>query len=282
MKDMDTKTNAELARSPAWRKIMRFYRTLKPGLWLMKLPAIGPWVAQVVIREEEDANWHIPIGAVIPAGTNYILPTVVVERLLREADGIFAMSACPCRVAFKCQDHPHEIGCLHLGPAARSIPRQVGRELSLEEALAYFHDAAVRGLMPTILHMKSEAEIFEVDEARMLSVCLCCDCCCDVRLLLREGPNRYWDLYNHRMPGVRIEVSDACTLCGDCIQACYGGARVIMLGSHKAEIHARCLACGHCIPVCPVGAISLVIDPGSDVLEELLARISRRVRIDGS
>jgi hypothetical protein len=62
--------------------------------------------------------------------------------------------------------------------------------------------------MPTILHMPSEAEIFEVDKTQMLSICFCCECCCDVRLLLREGPDRYWDLYNQRMPGLEVVISE--------------------------------------------------------------------------
>jgi len=45
----------------------------------------------------------------------------------------------------------------------------------------------------------------------MLSICFCYERCCDVRLMLRDGPNRYWDEYNHRLPGVQVLVSQACT-----------------------------------------------------------------------
>ncbi len=185
-------TNPDLVQSPAWRKIMAFYRTLKLGLWLMKVPLVGGLVQRAWIREGEEANWFIPdgssieIGTDIPTGRQVMLPGVVVEDFLDEADGIFAMAACPCRTAFECQSHPREIGCLHLGPATKGIPQEVGRRLTLEEGKAVLGHALAEGLMPTILHMPSEAEIFEVDKTQMLSICFCCECCCDVRLLLRK------------------------------------------------------------------------------------------------
>jgi ferredoxin len=89
-------------------------------------------------------------------------------------------------------------------------------------------------------------------------------------------PDRYWDLYNHRMPGMQISVSPDCTLCGDCIVACYGGARVITLVETRAEINIRC------IPACPQGAIKLEIDSQEgDMIEALLDRIATRVDITG-
>ena len=275
-----------LSRSAAWRQIMDFYRFLLPGLWLMKLPLFGWFLQRAWIKPGGDANWFIPtiqtilIEQDIPHGKSLALPEIVVERLLSSADGIFVMHACPCRTAFKCQDHPWNFGCLHLGPATYAIPRDVGRQLSLGEGLAYLEDALAQGLIPTILHIPSEAEIFRVDRTRMLSICMCCECCCDVRLMLRRGPDRYWDLYNHRLPGLFVKINqDECTLCGQCITACYGGERVIELGSEGVEINERCIGCGRCVSACPVGAISLEFDPQADWMESLLNRIAARVQI---
>ncbi|MBN1147160.1 MAG: 4Fe-4S binding protein [Anaerolineales bacterium] len=274
-----------LNSSRPWREIMAFYRYLKPGLWLMKLPLIGAILQKAAIKEGQDANWFIPVGETIqineeiPRGRQQILPGVVVERLLQAADGIFAMAACPCRTAFKCQAHSWDVGCLHLGPASYGIPPELGRQLSPEQGREHLRRALAEGLTPTILYIPSEAEIFRVDKARMLSICFCCECCCDVRLMLRKGPDRYWDTYNKRLPGLRMVVSDACTGCGECVDACYGGERVIRMGREKAEIHDRCLGCGRCISACPRGAISIEIEPGSDVLQALVERISERVRI---
>jgi UDP-glucose 4-epimerase len=277
----------ELKRSGEWRQIMGFYRWLKPGLWAMRIPWIGPRLQKSWIKPGSDANWFIPsgrtilVGEAVPTGEQVPLPYAVVERLLREAAGIFAMQACPCRAAFHCQEHPQELGCLHLGPAVRRIPPGLGRLVSVDEGLEHLSRAMRSGLVPTILHIPSEAEIFKVDQNRLLSVCFCCECCCDVRLMLRGGPERYWELYNQRMPGLIVTVSDACTLCGACVQACYGGERVIRMGEQRAEIGARCLGCGKCLAACPDAAISIEVDPQIDLIQSLFDRISERVQITG-
>lgn len=251
----------------------------------MRLPLAGPRLQKAMIKEGSDANWFIPATSTIPVGEKiqpgeqHILPGLIVERLLQEADGIFAMAACPCRTAFKCKNHPWDMGCIHLGPAVYTIPSELGRWLSLREGLVYLERALAVGLMPTILHIPSEAEIFQVEKTRKLSLCFCCECCCDVRLMLRTGPDRYWDLYNFRMPGLKVLVDDRCDRCGECISACYGGDRVITLGPSRAEIHERCIGCGRCVPACPQGAISLWFDPQVNLVEALLEKVTGRVRI---
>jgi UDP-glucose 4-epimerase len=268
-----------LNTSPIWRKIMRFYKTLKPGIAAMRMPLLGPILQKNFIKEKTESNWFIPVSEAVQQGRSCALPSTLVADLLRQADGIFAMSACPCRTAFHCQAHPKDLGCLHLGPAVRQIPEEVGRLLTLKEALEHLDRALASGLIPTILHQESEAEIFGVEKTRLLSVCFCCECCCDVRLLLKQGPQRYWDFYNHRLPGLSVVVNDRCTLCEACVIACYGGETVIKMGPLKAEIDERCIGCGRCIPVCPEGALSISIDPNTDLMESLLERISDRVRI---
>ena len=151
--------------------------------------------------------------------------------------------------------------------------------MDIDSALEHLHQALESGLIPTILYMPSEAEIFDVAPNRMLSICFCCECCCDVRLLLREGPDRYWDAYNYRLPGVRVVVGENCTLCGSCVEACYGGERVVRMGAEKAEVGTRCLGCGICVPACSEGAISLRFDSQTNLTAALLGRVSGRVQI---
>ena len=244
----------------------------------MQQPLVGSVLQKAWIREDRDANWILPVNEAIPRGQQVALPGLLVERMLKAADGIFAMAACPCRTAFHCADHPREIGCLHIGPAVRQIPAEVGHLVSLEEGLEHLRRALVSGLIPTILYNPSEAEIFQVDKRRMLSICFCCECCCDVRLLLRQGPERYWDLYNHRLPGLEIVVGANCTLCGDCIPACYGGERIIRLGAERAEISDRCIGCGRCVSACPEGAIAIELQPDPEWQAALFKKIAKRVQ----
>jgi ferredoxin len=101
-------------------------------------------------------------------------------------------------------------------------------------------------------------------------------------MLLRGRVDRYWEEYNHRLPGLQMVVSDTCTGCGACQAACYGGEKVIHLSGNRAEIGDRCIGCGRCIAACPRGAISAQFDEQVDWMEELLARIRERVEIGPS
>jgi UDP-glucose 4-epimerase len=257
----------------------------------MGLPVIGPRIQKKWIQEGRDSNWILPvgplpttisIGAPISTGERLALPALVAGRLLDEAGGFFAMHACPCRTAFHCQHHPADLGCLFIGEAALNIPAEVGRVLERAEAHDHLQRAVQSGLIPTILYIASEAEIFQVEPTRLLAICFCCECCCDVRMLLRGRVDRYWEQYNHRLPGLQMVVSDACTGCGTCQAACYGGEKVINLSGNRAEISDRCIGCGRCISACPRSAISAQFDEQVDWMEELLSRIRERVEIGPS
>jgi len=258
---------------------MDFYRMLKPGIWAMRLPLFGPWLAKRYIKPGADAHWFIPVGQPIPAGARTVLPGQVIEHLLRQSDGVYVMAACPCRTAFHCKDHPQDLGCLFLGPAVHRITDKAGKVISLEEGLTHLQKALAAGLVPTILHIEAEGEIFKVEKGQLLAICFCCECCCDVRILLRQGPERYWQSYSHRLPGMTVVVDERCTRCGTCLETCYGGSRIISIESDRAHINEDCIGCGRCIPACPQGAISLAFDPEVNVLDELLERIQARVAI---
>ncbi|MCK4438302.1 4Fe-4S binding protein, partial [Candidatus Bathyarchaeota archaeon] len=55
------------------------------------------------------------------------------------------------------------------------------------------------------------------------------------------------------MGEVPVKVTDTCTGCGVCVDACPFGA--IDMVNDKAVINEACRACGQCIDACPVGAI---------------------------
>ena len=55
------------------------------------------------------------------------------------------------------------------------------------------------------------------------------------------------------MSEVPVNVTDACTGCGVCVDVCPFGAIDMVNG--KAVINEACRACGQCVDACPVGAI---------------------------
>ena len=62
----------------------------------------------------------------------------------------------------------------------------------------------------------------------------------------------------HKMPGVDVKISEDCTGCGQCLEACiYGG---LTLERGRASINEHCRGCGRCTEVCPQEAISLSMD----------------------
>jgi len=146
-----------------------------------------------------------------------------------------------------------------------------GEEITYEEALNHAKKAIGLGLVPTIIH--------DSTMVRLLAVCFCCDCCCDVRLGLKIGPKAFWDRVM-APPGVTPVVDESCNLCGACIEEGICHVMAISLGETKAEIDQdRCVACGRCAEVCSPRAITFQIDPEINVVEMLLSNIAERTDI---
>jgi ferredoxin len=81
-----------------------------------------------------------------------------------------------------------------------------------------------------------------------------------------------------RLPGLTLEVSEACVSCGACADACY--VHAVAMDNGRASIDlGQCKGCGRCITVCPTSAISLHVDENVDMLDQMLARIAQRTHI---
>ena len=274
---MEKKAQKEARKKPTWAEIMAGYSKAKKQWRLAGLPVIGPLISRGKFGNKVDANWMVPVNVKIGPAESVALPFDILRPILEKASYIFRMNRCPCRAGYGCQNFPHEIGCIMMGPGARDIRPEFGQEVTLEEALQHARRAVEAGLVPLIVHAKSDADLFGIDYRRMLAICLCCDCCCDIRMGLRLGPQAFWSSV-HRLPGLLVSVSDECNLCGKCVEVCFKEG-VISLGETKAQINEQCVGCGKCATVCPLAAISFQFTMAGEASRELVAVLEGRTEI---
>jgi ferredoxin len=164
-----------------------------------------------------------------------------------------------------------------LGEGSRDVDPGVGRSATAEEGLAHLDRALESGLLPLVGHIFVDKVVFGIDDySRLLTVCFCCPCCCVIRTemkgLVSAFPNSLV-----RLPGVRVEVTDECVGCGECVTVC-PVENVSVIGG-KALIGERCLGCGSCARACSRGFIKVAIEPGAQVQEELRRRVEAGTNI---
>jgi ferredoxin len=218
----------------------------------------------------------IPVNEVIQPPKSSILPYSLLEPLIELAAARFIMHDCMCRSNESCSSHHHQIGCIFLGEGAAKIDPALGRLVEPGEALAHLEIAMKDGLTPLIVHTAFDAYLLGVPFRRTLTVCFCCDCCCTVQHGLYLGPQAFWDVVV-RLPGLEVEVGDACSGCETCIDTCFLGAISVREG--RAFISSLCKGCGRCALACPEEAITLRLDEHMDVYNSLLQRINQRTDI---
>ncbi|WP_287153622.1 hypothetical protein [Candidatus Solincola tengchongensis] len=154
----------------------------------------------------------------LPAGT--AAPLSVIEHFIREASHHVILRRCPCRSENGCRDFDPYFGCTFLGPAARDVDPEVGRHVSMEEAIEHLHRATEMGLVSCLGKFRGDAIMLGVrDHHRLMTICHCCPCCCistAIPLASREAR----DLLV-RMEGLVVEVDEErCRGCGKCVEAC--------------------------------------------------------------
>lgn len=88
----------------------------------------------------------ISVNKKIEAENSEFLPTDVIKDVIRRCDDIVIMNQCLCRTSANCQDYPQDIGCIFLGPTSKKIPRTIGYEATVNEALAHVDKADAAGL----------------------------------------------------------------------------------------------------------------------------------------
>lgn len=247
--------------------------------WMTRLPLIGRGIDCLLFGGDDIV--YLPRDNTIRvneevAAEDVVLPSQVVESFIEKAGYLWIMNTCICREASGCKDYPVELGCLFMGETAMGINPKLGRRVTREEAREHVRKCREAGLFQLIGRNKLDTLWLNVRPGnRLLTVCNCCPCCCLWKIL----PVLSGKVSNkvHRMPGVRVTVTEACVGCGTCEK---GGciAEAIRVEGGHAVIGEECRGCGHCVEVCPEGAIELTLEDPS-FMDSLLPRITSLVDV---
>jgi len=237
-----------------------------------------------VIPGDDKINYgsYLPINQSLGTFENEILPIKVFKHFFDKASNIIFLTKCPCRVYRDCQDHDHDIGCMHMGDDTLNmlITEEKGRRITSDEALEVLKRSIDEGLIPLLGRARGESMAFGVeDTGHFMSVCYCCTCCCVNAKVLTHGSVAIADysLFK-RMNGVTVKVDeDTCVGCGECLEVCKFRGMEMTDGIAKVNQN-RCLGCGRCEQVCPNDAISIEIDKNSRV-DEIIAKLESYVDV---
>ncbi len=255
---------------------MKLWPLSKVAYKLGNQPFFGPLIRPIFSTRSNQAI-IIPVNEAVQRDGSAVLPYTLLPALIEQASSRFIMSHCMCRRNEACQTYPREIGCLFLGDGAAEINPDLGHSASTAEARQHATRAMQEGLVPLIAHTVFDSYLLGIPYRRMLTICFCCDCCCTVRHGLRMGPPAFEQIVT-RLPGLRLEVGEACLGCETCLETCYVNA--ISMQDGRAFIDDdRCKGCGRCAETCPVGAITLYMDERVNALESLLAGIDQHTDI---
>lgn len=212
----------------------------------------------------------ININKKIEAEKSEFLPTDIIKEVIKRSDDIVIMNSCLCRTSNNCEDYPHDIGCIFLGPTTRRIPRNICHEATVEEALAQVDSADAAGLSHIIGRNKIDTVWMNVKPGKgLLTICHCCPCCC----LWKVYPNLNHEISDklEKLDGVDVKLhEDECKKCKKCLDSCMFEA--ISFKDNKISIDPDiCKGCGLCVNTCKFGAITI------EYTEKTIANVVNRM-----
>ena len=219
----------------------------------------------------------ININKKIESEGSEFLPTEIIKDVIRRSDDIVIMNSCLCRSSNNCQDYPHDIGCIFLGPTSRKIPKHVSHTATVEEALAQVDKADAAGLSHIIGRNKIDTVWMNIHPGKgLLTICHCCPCCC----LWKVYPNLDSEISDklEKLEGISVELhEDKCRLCKKCLDnVCM--FKAIDLKDNKITIDNNiCRGCGLCTNACKFDAIT--IEYSSETIDNIVNRMENLIEI---
>ena len=200
------------------------------------------WNEEHVHMYQLDNTFRVlPVEEVI-RGTK-IIPYERISQIIKKARRV-AVQRCACRVRERRCNYPLET-CISLDNLADYvISRDIGREISVEEAFKIVDECEELGLV----HQTVNSDTPDV-------LCNCCACCCSfLRSILYYGKkaasakSRYMAIFD----------KEKCANCKDlvCVERCVFGG----ISKKNGELHidhSMCWGCGLCVRACPENAIKM-------------------------
>lgn len=242
------------------------YRLYSWGLSILShVKPLFRFTLRMLTSEKREMKGRIlPINTPLGSPMQSPLGRDVLQHLIERSTAVGTMNECMCRSVGGCKDYPADLGCLVLGEAANSLHPGIGRAVSRKEALAVVDRALGLGLVPMVIHLKSDAMLWSLEHSRMLTVCFCCPCHCLIqKALAAQKPSAAQGKLSG-LPGAAVHLEESlCVGCGKCASACFTGALQLKNGKPCID-PAMCLACGRCAMACARGALVVELQEGPD------------------
>lgn len=243
-------------------------------------PVIGKLLTPLVIPIFSGKNFNIsylPVNAVIPGAQSMILPTRLMEEIIRRSAHRVILKRCTCRDSEHCQTYPADNACLLLGEGTKAIDPHIARHATEEEALAHLKRMLDLGLIPMIGRVLMDNYFYGVpNTGKLLTICFCCPCCCTVLNSARYFPGTVQDSFV-RVRGLEVSVdASRCQRCGACADTCFFRA-ITLTPQGIVRDQARCKGCGRCASVCPNQAVTVRLDNLEAAMDDVLERIRQRI-----
>jgi ferredoxin len=255
-----------LIKKSVWNLFLSIFRLFIKMGPLFSYPLIGPWLKKMSHLEPEalTQGYTLNINAdVTDQAKGVVLPIDMMKRMVKESSYRAIMNKCLCRSAHGCREFPPNHGCIFIGKGARGIVKNgIGREASIEEALAHIDKGVDLGLIGQALWVEVERFMMslerEKDSAHWLEICFCCPCCCGTFRMIKS--TNLTDIRSRfHSIGWKANVKQDCIRCHECIDRCPVNA-ISAKGDSIIIDAEKCLGCGFCAARCPQGAIKLGLE----------------------
>ncbi|MGB2956319.1 MAG: hypothetical protein WBB64_10180, partial [Anaerolineales bacterium] len=121
---------------------------------MTRIPLVGGVVDHIFFRGDEvfflPLDQTIQVNARLDLPESVIIPSLIVEHYINQANHHWIMDFCICREGDDCQDYPQKLGCIFLGEPVLQINSKLGRLVSKEQALDHARCCRDAGLVHSI------------------------------------------------------------------------------------------------------------------------------------